>query len=85
MKAENMQVMTTYVVTKPSTDRSLETGDHVWLSENGALNLLPPDGKYPGWLEKDEWSDPLTSDFTVEECPGAVTKKYGREMAEFYM
>lgn len=45
----------------------------MWLSEDGTLNFP---GKFSGCLLKEEWTDPVTSDFIVEDCSEeyAVTK-----------
>ena len=59
-----MEKLKLYTVTKPSSDETLQTGDIIWLSENGDLN----DAKAKGWLSKDEWDVDGTNDFEVEEC-----------------
>ena len=59
-----MEKLKLYTIVKGSTDNTLKTGDIVWLSENGDLNICNGNG----WLPKDEWNTPKTSDFKVEPC-----------------
>ena len=67
MKASEMELMTPYRVTKGSTDGTLTTGDIIWLSNNGDLNVA--DSKFSGWLDHDDWvSDPETNDFLVDNA-----------------
>lgn len=59
-----MEKLKLYTVTKDSTDRTVKTGDIVWLSENDDLNIV----QSKGWFTKDEWNNPKTRDFEVEPC-----------------
>ena len=59
-----MDKLKLYTVTKPSSDKTFQMGDFIWLSENGDLN----NAKVGGWLSKDEWDVDGTNDFAVEEC-----------------
>lgn len=61
---ESMEKLKLYTVTKSSTDKTLEVGDIIWLSENEDLNSC----KCSGWLSKSEWNNPGTNDFEVTEC-----------------
>lgn len=54
--------MTPYLVTKSSSDGSIEKGELIWISDNGHLN-----GR-GGWLDEDEWNHPGTNDFEVKEA-----------------
>ena len=58
-----MEELKMYRVTKPSSDGTVQVGNNVWLSKNGDLNFV--EGK--GWLPKDEWNNPGTNDFEVED------------------
>ena len=59
-----MEKLKLYTVTKSSSDKTLQVGDIIWLSENGDLN----DARAKGWLTKDEWNIEGRNDFEVEEC-----------------
>lgn len=59
-----MEKLKLYTVTKSSSDGDIKVGDIIWLSENGDLNSCQ--GK--GWLTEEEWNNPKTNDFEVEEC-----------------
>lgn len=59
-----MEKLKLYTVIKSSSDGTIETGDIIWLSNNGDLNSV----KGQGWLSKDEWDILGTNDFNTEEC-----------------
>ena len=59
-----MDRLKAYTVTKSSTDKTIEIGDIIWLSDNGDLNSI----KGQGWLSEVEWDIDGTNDFEVEEC-----------------
>lgn len=59
-----MEALKAYVVTKGSSDSTLKTGDKIWLSKNGDLNI----SAHAGWLTEDEWNSSKTNDFEVELC-----------------
>ena len=59
-----MKKLKAYTVTKSSTDKTIEFGDIIWLSDNGDLNSI----KGQGWLSEEEWNVDGTNDFEVEEC-----------------
>lgn len=61
---ESMEKLKLYTVTKSSTDKTLEVGDIIWLSENEDLNSC----KCSGWLSESEWNNSGTNDFEVTEC-----------------
>ena len=72
-----MEKLKLYTVTKSSSDKTLQVGDIIWLSENGDLN----DARAKGWLTKDEWDVAGTNDFEVEECKTHhLVVMYGSEM-----
>jgi len=58
-----MEKLKPYVVTKQSTDGSLEIGDIIWISNDGRLVST----KGCGLLENEEWTSINTSDFEVDE------------------
>lgn len=58
MRLEPLKV---YRVNKTSSDGSVDKGDIVWISQNGAL----VSAKNRGWLEKEEWDQPGTNDFNA--------------------
>lgn len=45
-----MEKLKLYIVTKVSTDGTIELGDMIWISENDDLNSV--NGQ--GWLKKEE-------------------------------
>ena len=59
-----MEKLRLYTVTKSSTDGTIETGNIIWISENGDLNIA---GR-KGFLIHDEWDNPDTKDFKVKPC-----------------
>lgn len=59
-----MKKLKLYDVTKGSTDGTIETGNIIWISENGDLNIA---GR-KGFLIEDEWDNPGTKDFEVKLC-----------------
>lgn len=59
-----IEALKVYVVTKGSSDGTSKAGDKSWLSENEDLNIP----SCAGWLTKDEWNNPRTSDFDIELC-----------------
>ena len=40
MTVEEMDNLKLYLVVKPSSDRTLQIGDLIWISENGDLNSV---------------------------------------------
>lgn len=58
-----MEKLKLYIVTKPSSDKTFQAGDFIWLSANGDLN----NSTAAGWLTKDEWDVPGTNDFEYEQ------------------
>ena len=59
-----MDKLKAYTVIKPSTDKTIEVGDIIWLSANGDLNSI----KGQGWLFEEEWNIDGTNDFEVCQC-----------------
>lgn len=59
-----MEKLVLYSVTKSSSDGTIESGDLVWLSENGDLNTVMGSG----WLLESEWNIEGTNDFEYEVC-----------------
>ena len=59
-----MEKLKLYTVIKPSSDETFQSGDMIWLSDNGDLN----NAKAGGWLSENEWNVDGTNDFEVEEC-----------------
>ncbi len=57
-----MEKLKLYIVTKSSTDKTFQSGDLIWLSENNDLN----NATAGGWLGEDEWNIEGTNDFEYE-------------------
>lgn len=57
-----MEKLKVYRITENSSDNSFQTGDLIWLSENGDLN----NATAGGWLSGEEWDIPGTNDFEYE-------------------
>ena len=62
-----------YLVVKPSSDRTLQIGDLIWISENGDLNSVASGW----WLSRDEWDVPGTNDFETEVCQTHYVDAFG--------
>lgn len=58
-----MEKLKLYIVTKSSSDKTFQSGDLIWLSDNGDLN----NAMAAGCLSKDEWDVPGTNDFMYEQ------------------
>ena len=63
MTSNEMKPRLLYRVTKESTDGTLTTDCIIKLEKDGNLVCVKP---ICGWLEKEEWQNPETSDFEVE-------------------
>ena len=59
-----MEKLKLYTVIKSSTDGTIETGNIIWISENGDLNIA---GR-KGFLIHYEWNHLDTKDFDVKLC-----------------
>lgn len=57
-----MEKLKLYIVTKSSTDKTLNVGDLIWLSGNGDLN----NAMIGGWLSYEEWNIQDRNDFEYE-------------------
>ena len=65
IKSNDMKILTPYRAVIGSSDGTILPCDLMWLSQDGTLNFS---GKFSGCLLKEEWTDPVTSDFIVEDC-----------------
>lgn len=63
MQSSEMKPDLLYKVIKESSDGTLTTDCVVKLEKEGSLLCIEP---ICGWLEKEEWQNPETSDFEVE-------------------
>lgn len=72
MKAIEMKMLQPYRATTSSSDRTVLTGQIMWVSRNGDLCL--PDRYGGGVLLREEWSAPNTCDFEVEEASGYIVE-----------
>lgn len=67
MKAVQMQMGVTYKALTRSTDRTIQTGQIMWISPKDQ-SLCLPDSNGGGALNKEEWMSVDTCDFDVEEA-----------------
>lgn len=70
-----MEKLKLYTVTKSSSDRIIQDGNIIWLSENGDLHFV----RGCGWLTQDQWDRPETNDFEFEECQDYYLDVVGKQ------
>lgn len=70
-----MEKLKLYEVTKSSSDKTIKTGDMIWLSNNGDLNSVMGSG----WLSEEEWNVEGTNDFEYTVCKTHYLDVMGRK------
>lgn len=61
MKVQELETLKPYRVTKSSSDRTFVSGDIIWMSENGDINIV----QAAGWINPHEVGS-QTLDFEAE-------------------
>ena len=70
MKYTQLEKLKAYRVVEPSTDRTFESGDIIWVSKNGDINCINANG----WISPDE-CDGDTLDFEAETADEYIVLK----------
>lgn len=79
MNPKEMKPGLDYIVTKRSSDGSIDKGFIVSIAFDGALVLL----NQGGWYDKDEWQSSKMCDFEVDLWDGGKAIKSVREQSKF--
>lgn len=74
MKVQELETLKPYRVTKSSSDRTFISGDIIWMSENGDINIVQAAGcinPHETWGKTLDFEVETASDFEVVKTNGS--------------